>query len=900
MVGRELERARVDDFVADLDHHTWSLALIGEAGIGKTTLWGHAVDRCLRTGVRVLTARPSEDDRHSAGQGLLDLFDDLGEHEAEVSGLVSSWASDDDVALLDRCRQALELLRILAGAGPVVLAIDDLPATDDVTQRVLRFALRRLVDEPVALLVTARDWHPRTAIRLGSDLACGVELLELQPMGSAELRRVISAAVPGARAAIVTQAVDLAHGNPFFAIELARGRPGSISVPEDSPLAALSRRIADLPRDTLHLAQLLATSGPSPLVVLAAAGDLEHLDAALRAGLDADMFVLEPDFVLRFSHPLLSTVVLAGMNALDRQAAHATLAEAVPDPDARAAHLAQAVIGPETGAAAEVEAAAMRLARRGAPRVAADLLGHSARLTPPADQPALVRRALAEMMQWATAGELPTALQLANGLLRRLKPGRLRAEVITGRVVLDFTDAEQVLRAALDDVGDDSDPAPEHLRGQLLGLLGWLLAIHLGRVREGLEHARSGLEIGRSLGDQVLVAQAASTVSTACLLLGERRDDLIAEAVTLGGAVVSSQLAQWPAVLQGRQQLWDGHLARARANFDTMYHRAVGNGAEFQRPYRLCDMAQAALAAGCLDLAEQHAEEGLEAAGDSGDERAATWLAYPRGLIAAMRGDADGAYQSAERLDWWSARTGERPRQAMARHIRGLLDAARQEWQAGLEQLLAALAVLDDIGYVHPGPIPVLPHAIQLGGLAGLTDQVAALHARLRRQCLDLGSPWADAQLSSATGQLALLRDQPSAFDVLTGARADLARLGYRLDAARTGVFLAAAGLRAGHRRDVLPGIASVLADFTVNRVCGWDVMARELHDRAGGAGDEELTVTEHEIAQQASAGRRNKEIAARLFVSESTVEAHLTRIYRKLGMRSRAELARFLVDRPA
>jgi DNA-binding CsgD family transcriptional regulator len=89
-----------------------------------------------------------------------------------------------------------------------------------------------------------------------------------------------------------------------------------------------------------------------------------------------------------------------------------------------------------------------------------------------------------------------------------------------------------------------------------------------------------------------------------------------------------------------------------------------------------------------------------------------------------------------------------------------------------------------------------------------------------------------------------------------------------------------------------------VLSDFGTNRVCGWDAMARELRDRARGGGVEELTSTEHEIAGLAGAGRRNREIGARLFVSESTVEAHLTRIYRKLGVRSRAELAHSLSDR--
>ena len=893
-MGREFERARIEDFVAALGADARSLVLVGEAGIGKTTLWSHAVDRCREVGTRVLAARPSQDDRHCPGLGLLDLFE-----EARLPGGDAAHTFlDADTPVLDRCRCVLDALRDLAATEPLVIAVDDLPTVDDVTRRALRFALRRLVDEPVVLLATARTWTQQTAVTPGRDLVGGVELLHLHPMTPAELRRVVSAAAPTATAPVVTQAIDLAHGNPFFAIELARGRPDSISVPEDSPLAALARRVASLPADTHRLAQLLAVAGPSPVSVLVAAGGADLVDGPLRAGLDANVFTLGPDFVLRFSHPLISTAVLAGTNPLDRQSAHASLAAAVWDPDTRAIHLAHAVTGPDATVAADVETAAVRLARRGAPRLAADLFGHSARLTPPAEVEALVRRTLAEMMQWATAGELPTALQLAANLLDGLGPGRLRAEVITGRVVIDFTDAEQFLRVALDEVPDDGQAVHQHLTGRLRGLLGWLLTLHLGRVTEGLEHAHAGLEIGRSLGDRVLISQAASTVSTGSLLLGERAENLIGEAVLIGDEVVSSQLALWPLVLQGRQQLWDGHLAQARTNFDAMHRSAVCNGAEFQRSYRHCDLALAALAAGDLDLAEQHADDGLEVARDCSDERAISWLAYPHGLIAALRGDTDTAEQNADRLDWWAERIGERPRQAMAGHVRGVLAGADQDWTAGLRQLLAALAVLDDMGYAHPGVIPVLPQAIQLCSLAGLGEELDRLTERLRGQCTSLGSPWADAQLASATGQQLLLRDQPEAFDTLQRALSDLAGLGYRLDAARTGVFAAAAGLREGRRRDVAAVVAFALEVFESNRVRGWKVLTRELHDRVCGATDDELTATEHEIAGLAAAGQRNREIAARLFVSESTVEAHLTRIYRKLGLRSRAELARRLVHR--
>ena len=885
LVGRGPERARVEGFVARLGAGAPSLVLVGDAGIGKTTLWRHGVLLARSAGARVLLARPGEDDRHSPAQGLLDLFGATGPDTA-------ARLSDPDLPVLERSRLVLDVLRRLAGDVPVVLAVDDLPWLDDPTGRALRFALRRLVDEPVALLATARTWGPATN-PLG-DVGRDVETLVVDPVPPADLRRIVMAAVPRATVPLAVRSGDLARGNPLLAIELARARvAGSTAAPEGSALAAVTRRLHQLPAPALALARLLAVAGPTGLPVLCAASGSGDLDDALRAGLDGDAFVLEPDFVLRFAHPLLAAAVLGGLNAVDRRDLHAALAGVVTDPDERAAHLARSVTAPDSGVAGEVEAAALRLARRGAPQPAADLLSHSARLTPPGEPEAHLRRVLAQMKQCATAGDLPAALKLAGGLLEHLPPGPLRAAAVTGRVVLDFSDGETFLREALSGVPDDGDPGHERLRGRLLGLLGWLLAVHLGRVAEGLDHAREGLRIGRLHGDDVLVAQAASAVSTASLVQGERADDLVDEAVRLGSEVVASHLALWPRVLRGRQRLWDGRLEQARCDLEAMYASAVASGSEFQRPYRLCDLAHVALAEGDLSRAAREVGEGLEAARDCRDERVESWLAYPAGLVAALRRDEDTAEQAADRLRWWATRTGERPREAMADHVRGVQAAAARDWEAALEHLVRSVSRLDDLGYVHPGAVPVLPPAIEAACLAGRRDDAHALLHALRRRCSGLASPWADAILASARGQVLLLHDDPAALDVLLDARARLARTGHALDAARTGVVAAAAALRAGRRRSVRELGGDALETFCRNGVRGYDGLARELLDRAGGATDDELTATEAEVAALVADGLRNREVGVRMFVSESTVEAHLTRIYRKLGVRNRAGLSR-------
>ncbi len=898
IVGREGELRRIDEYAGSLESGPRSLVLIGEAGIGKTTLWNYGLSRCRTHHGRVLVTRASEDDHQILGQGLLDLFDARHLSDADLPPFVL----DPDLPALECSRLVLDNLRALAARGAVVIAVDDLPWLDELTHRALRFSLRRLVGEPVSLLATSRTWLPDALTTAIPDLGGATQLLEVGRLENADLRRIVADRVPALAAANLSRLDGLARGNPLFAIALARAQSGSATPASDGggPLAALARRLAGLPEDTLLLARLLSVAGPTSLPVLRAAAELvddqpwerDRLDDALREGLEADAFGLDQDFVVRFAHPLLATAVLDGMNALDSRNLHAAFAEVVADRDARAVHLARAVVEPDGTVADVIEEAALRLSRRGSPRMAAELMGDSARLTPRHAFEQRVRRTLAQVMQSATAGNLPAALGLAATLLDQLEPGRLRAEVITGRVVLDPSGAEDLLRGALEDFPADGPPDHRCLRGRLLGLLGWLVALHLGRVREGLEYARAGLEIGRTEGDVVLVAQAASAVSTASLLLGRRADELIDEACRLDSEVVASQLALWPRVLKGRQQLWDGRLREARWNLDAMYRSAVTTGAECQRSYRLCDLAHVELAAGDLDLAQHHMEEGLEAAIDCSDERAVSWLAHPRGLIAALRGDIDGATGSAERLDWWAAHAGERPRASMAAHVRGVLAASQADWESGLRHLMTAQSILDEMGVRHPGVVPALPLAIQLAGLADQPDRVEVLVARLARRCEGLASPWADLQLRAATGHLQLLRGDPAALATLQASHQGLTRLGYRLDAARHGCLVVASGLRAGIRRDVLPVAEATLETFTRNGVGGWDAVAGDLLERVRGCGSGALTTTEQQVATLVAGGRRNREVASALFVSESTVEAHLTRIYRKLGLRNRAELA--------
>jgi DNA-binding CsgD family transcriptional regulator len=891
IVGRVNERRALEQFVTRLGSGTRSVVLVGEAGIGKTTLWHYGLAQCRAANVYVLEAHAAEEDRHNPGQGLVDLFDG--------PQLPAGVSTDDvlctDAPAIERSRAMLGVLRSLARDCPVVIAVDDLPWLDDITSRALRYAMRRTQGLPIALLATARTWSPDTLTVPPGQYAQDVEILEVGALKPGELITIIGTALPNADAEQIASASEMAHGNPFFAIELARTGPNLSGL----PLAVLGARVGELPSDTLHVARLLAVHGSAAWPLLSQASRLPHLDEAVRFGLDRGVFVVDANYAVRFRHPLMSTVVLAEMHGLDRREMHAAWAGTLVDPDTRALHLAHATVDVDEAVAAELEVAAGRHASRGSPALAAELLSHSVRLTPSDHGDSGVRRAFAEVVQSTRAGDSVAAIRLADELLHRLKSGPVHAELTSYRVLLDFAGAEQFLTAALDGLVPNGSRKRECESGRIMLLLGWVLSLYQGRLAEGLVYTRSALAVGRKHADEVLMAQAAATVSTALLLGGEGDTELISEAVQFEKEVEGSQLLIWPRVMLGRQQLWNGYLELAQNNLEGTQRSAAQMGAEFLRVYRVRDLSHHAIAAGDLTRAARLLDDGFEAATSSGNEEALSWLAYPAGMVSALRGDAEGALWAADRLTWWAARANEPPRIILADHIRGTLAASGRNWVEAFDHLRVAADALAATGCRHPGPVPVLPQAIETACLAGDLERCRAMVERLRSDTTRLHSPWVAAQLASSSGQLMLLDENPEAFRVLSGACVELEALGYLLDAARTGVFATMAGLRIGQRNGAHRFAKSSLAVFGRNSVEGWTNVAQELVDRASGASDGSLTGTEAEVAQLASTGLRNREIGARMFIGESTVEAHLTRIYRKLGIRNRGELSRHIRASP-
>jgi DNA-binding NarL/FixJ family response regulator len=880
ILGRTDALEQVDRFIAEVPTGPVTLTITGEHGMGRTSLWRYAVAAARDHGLRVLSSRPAEEDRAAAGSAIGDLFD----AGPELPGFRSTSATPG----FDVGRRVLDDLMRLASSGPVLLAIDDAQWLDALSANGLRFAIQRLTEQPVGILATMATAVPGPEMPLGLRYGRHVHL---GPVTPELLRKILAHSLPPVSRPELARVHQTSGGNPGLALDLSRYRHEARGQASgQQPL------LSDLADETVTVLRVLALSTPAATGhsatgvvagMVAQASEVADFAGAVREAVAAGLIVVDEDLTLRFVDQHAARVALAGMNPLDRCVVHGRLSTIDPDPAEGARHLALATVLPDESVAARMDQAAALCAERGRSELAADLAGHAVRLTPPGEPDAAARRATTEIDHRAAAGEIARAIDLADRLLARMAPGPRRAQLLARRVFLDFGESQNFLHQALLDVGDD-----QGLRARILDLIGWQYGLYQGRLADGVRYSRQAIELARSLDDVEVLAQAGATLAAILSLSGHPREDLFTEAIRYADRFRLSPLGRWPSVFWARHLLWTGRLDDARRIFLRAEKEAANRGSEFQRPYRLHDLAVVEVAAGDLPAARTVAEAGIEAARDAGNEQAVSWLAHPLGLAAALQGDTPTAQWCAQLLADWGAANDQPPRRTMAEEVQGNLAATGGDWETAYACFRRMLGQLDAMGYQHPGARPALSRAIEAATMLGDLPAAVDLTAQLAAQSAELQAPLVRALVSAADGQVALLRDD-DAVPALDRAAEELERLGYRFEAARVCLALTRALLRDGRRGAARTAATRATTSFLAAGANAWAVTAEELRARAEGAARPGvLTAAERQVADLVAAGRMNREIAAALFISTSTVEAHLTRIYRKLQLRHRTELA--------
>jgi DNA-binding CsgD family transcriptional regulator len=920
IVGREGELALVTPFVGSVSEGPSALLLEGAAGIGKTTLWHAGVSIARARGHRVLACRAAESEARLSYAALGDLFDfelpelpapqqralDAALLRAEVEG-----APPDQRAV---SVASLGVLRALARSGPVIVAIDDVQWLDVPSVRVLAFVVRRLEDAPIRILAALRVGSGGDPLALGQTGPLPLQRVPIGPLGEEAMTRLLRGRTEGSLThPILRRLHHISEGNPLFALEIARAltrrgvrpAPGEpLPVPEDLQ-ELLGARLAALPPGAADgLLVVAATARPTEELVVAAAERRDRASAGLRRA-EAAGVLQRADGRLAFTHPLLGSTVYAEATPHARRGVHRRLAELVDDPEEQARHLALAANGPDLQVTRALEEAGRHARARGAPDAAAELLELARKLTPPEDGAGLRRRSVAAAEYHFDTGDATRATALLEEAIAAARPGRDRAHILFRLASISWYDMPRVqglAEQALQEAGDAAD-----IRAAIHEHLAWV-GIYRGDLAFAAEHTRASMDWVRRIADPAIRSESLSTFAMVEFLVGRPARDLMAEAVQLEDVAMREDPGSLTAVFtasrtcHGLQLLWAGQLGAAREVLHqelTEYERL---GRYVARVELLTYLAEVECRAGNWEVAARHAQEAYDIDVESGWTLARGHTLFPRALVAALTGDVDAARSDAEEGLRRCLRNEDLLDASCNRAVLGFLELSLSNPAAAMERLEPVLAFLDGTGSPEPGIVPCLPDAIEALVSLGRLEEAEALLERLERQGRALDRPWALATAGRGRGLLSAARgDLSAARSALEQALVEHRRVPQPFELARTLLVKGEVERRAKQKRAARSTLEQALGLFLALGAPLWAQRAREDLARVGGAmlPSSELTPTEQRIAQLVGEGKKNREVAEALFISVKTVEANLSRIFHKLGVRSRTELTRRIATTP-
>ncbi|BCI51336.1 transcriptional regulator [Mycolicibacterium litorale] len=908
LISRYAELSAVDALLDSVSTGTCVLVLEGEVGIGKSTVWRAGVERARTRGFRVLSAQPVASESAAAYSSLAELLagvdttvlDHLPAPQRLAIDRVLSPADDtgpgtDQRAVAAAMRSVVERL---AQSGPVLVAIDDVQWLDPATALVMASVVRRSAG-PIGFLVTVRAGEAdRAELRWEPSRPERLHRAQVHPMSVGGLHAMITHRLGRSLTRPKMAWIhEVSAGNPFHALELARAldRDNGGATPLPGTVAELVwTRIAELPeftRDALLAAASLATPTVD-IVARAVGGDVDRTVAALE---EAERHgIVEIDgYRLAFAHPLLARGVYTDAPADRRRAMHGRLAEIVENPESRARHRALAGEEDDENTIRALDEAAQSARIRGAPGVAAELLD-MARARGGGDTPERTLRSAACHFE---AGDTARARELLERTISEMGQGELRARALhqLGLVRLwenSSSEAVPLLERAVAEPGVSPDR-----RVQMLVMLAFI-EFNAGHGDRAMRCAEDAVAQASALGRADLLSQARPMRAMLRFLFGDGLDEAELDGVFDFDEPDDMPLAARPRTLHALLMLWTGHLDEAARQFTAIARRCDERGDESERSFIDFHLGQVDLWRADLTAAKRVADDSVERALQSHGDLPLFIALIVQTMVSAHLGCVEDARRFAAQAFTVGQRCHSSRLGVWAVAALGFLELSLGDHRAAVDVL--APAVREWSAARAPTELitaPFLPDAAEALIGVGRLDEAQRLVEAMEADGHRLDRPWMLAVGARCRALLLAARGDPAGA-LAAGERAlvEHQRLPMPFELARTQLVV---GRLQHRRRQYDAATDTVSAALTAFERIGADLWARQaraeldaLTGRQTAAG---LAESERRFAELAAQGMTNREIAAALFVSEKTVEANLSRVYRKLGIRSRAELARVL-----
>jgi DNA-binding CsgD family transcriptional regulator len=906
LLGRGPELEQIGHLVADArEGRGRGLLIVGEPGIGKTSLLAEAV--AVASDLRVIEAEAVEAEANLPyallGETVAPLLKGLPElPERQANAIRAALALGPSPGVPDdrfaTCAAFLSLLARAAEREPLLVVVDDAQWLDSPSAGCLAYAARRLAETRVALLAASRPISEGPL--LGSTV---LERVNLSGLGNEEARALLRASTLEAPSNVVDSLLEMAAGNPLALRELPAqltedqrlGRTPIDQVPVAGAALreAFESRLAALASDDRAAVVIASAAVDRELApVVGACRDLGIETSALERAETAGVLIIEEGRI-GFAHPLLKAVAYELTTPAERRRAHGALAGHC-GLDARAWHLAAATVGPDAEVADLLDGAARRAIARGAHSVAADALQRAAGFTE--DDETRSRRLYGAALAAAIGGAYDRCAALLEPLTEIDDP-LLRANIRHTLAIVKMTGGVGVAPDAHTRLRDEAElilPIDPAAAAAMLADAALLAGVS-GQVGAGVPAARRAATILPDNGSPMIRCRVHALSGISIALTGDSGDAretldeagrLLAEIDSLSPGTQSAVLGLHARVCTGQERALRTEISRLlemAQETDTFGLLPYLLGVSADAAYRVGDWEAAARQSTSVTLAEEYGQRGI-----------LPFCLAVSGRLRAARGETAQARVELERGIAVAQEVGSVMVVDWGRAALGFLELGIGRAEAAIAELEQVEASAAESGLEDPTFVPWAPDLVEAYLRAGRVAD-----AELASSSLDRRAEVAGVALPLAFAARCRGLVEEGGFEAhFDEALTHHGRTDAPFEAARTLLAYGSRLHRARRRVDGRKRLRAALEIFEQLGARPW-IERTNAELRAAGAirrdpiaDPDELSPQEVRVAMAVAEGATNKQVAAGLFLSPKTIDFHLGRVYRKLGIHSRTELA--------